>query len=200
MKQTYSINLAGMVFNIDDDAYFELKDYLHQIETHFANAEERREIIADIESRIAELFNEMVKGSKQVIDLENVRKIKSILGDPVEIADPEAETSGSPQREKFRSTGYRRIYRDPEHRYLGGVCSGMGAYWQIDPLVFRIIFLIAFFGFGVGLIIYIILWIVIPEAKTAAQKLEMKGEPVNISNIGKTVKEEFNNVRDRMKI
>ncbi len=76
----------------------------------------------------------------------------------------------------------------------------MGAYWQVDPLVFRIIFLIAFYGFGVGLIIYLILWAVIPEAKTASQKLEMKGEPVNISNIGKTVKEEFNNVRDRMKI
>ncbi len=200
MKQTYSINLAGMVFNIDDDAYFELKDYLHQIETHFANAEERREIIADIESRIAELFQEMIKGSKQVIDLENVRKIKSILGDPAEIADPEAEPYRASQKERFRSTGYRRIYRDPEHRYLGGVCSGMGAYWQIDPLVFRIIFLIAFFGFGVGLIIYIILWIVIPEAKTAAQKLEMKGEPVNISNIGKTVKEEFNNIRNNMNL
>ncbi len=201
MKQTYSINLGGMVFNIDDDAYFELKEYLHQIEIHFANAEERREIIADIESRIAELFQEVLKGSKQVIDLGDLRKVKSTLGNPEEIADPENGTSGSSsQRERFGPSGYRRIYRDPDHRVFGGVCGGMGAYWQIDPLIIRIIFLIAFFGFGVGLIIYLILWIVIPEAKTAAQKLEMKGEPVNINNIGKTVKEEFNNVRDRMNL
>lgn len=200
MKQTYSINLGGIVFNIDDDAYKQLRSYLHQIEAHFANEEEGREIMADIESRIAELFQERIKGGKQVIDMKDVMDIKSILGNPDEFGDQENGTSGSSRKkEKFGPSGYRRIYRDPDNRILGGVSSGMGAYWQIEPWIFRIIFLIFVFGF-VGPVIYLILWIVIPEAKTAAQKLEMKGEPVNISNIGKTVKEEFQNVKDRMNL
>ena len=200
MKQTYSINLGGIVFNIDDDAYRHLKDYLHQIETHFANDEEGREIMLDIESRIAELFQERLKGARQVIEMNDIMEIKIVLGNPDEFGDLENGNSGSSRkREKFGPSGYRRIYRDPDNRILGGVCSGMGAYWQIEPWIFRVIFIIFIFG-AVGPIIYLILWIVIPEAKTAAQKLEMKGEPVNISNIGKTVKEEFQNVKDRMNL
>lgn len=200
MKQTYSINLGGIVFNIDDDAYHQLKTYLHQIEAHFANEEEAREIMADIESRIAELFQERIKGGKQVIDMKDVIDIKIILGSPDEFGDQENGSSAyGKKKEKFGPSGYRRIYRDPDNRIIAGVCSGMGAYWQIEPWIFRVIFLIFIFGF-VGPIIYLILWIVIPEARTATQKLEMKGEPVNISNIGKTVKEEFQNVKDRMNL
>ena len=199
MKQTYSVNLGGIAFNIDDDAYLDLRNYLNQIEAHFANEEGGTEILADIEARIAELFQERTKGAKQVVDLKDVKEIITILGDPSEIGDPENGGS-SRKKEYFGPSGHRRIYRDPDNRVLGGVCSGMGAYWQMDPIVFRILFLVAFLIGGVGLLLYLILWIVIPEAKTAAQKLEMKGEPVNVSNIGKTVKEEFKNVRDRMNL
>jgi len=199
MKQTYSVNIGGMSFNIDNDAYMTLKTYLDQIEAHFADEEGGKEIMDDIEARISELFQERIKGPKQVIDLNDVKEVMKILGDPDEIGETENGES-SHRKEKFGPSGYRRIYRDPDNRILGGVCSGMGAYWQIDPLVFRLLFVLAFMVFGVGLVLYLILWIVIPEAKTAAQKLEMKGEPVNISNIGKTVKEEFQNVRDRMNL
>jgi len=199
MKKTINVNLGGIVFNIDDDAYIKLKAYLDQIEIYFANEKEGREILVDIENRMAELFQERSKGTGRVIAMEDVDEVIRILGKPEEIGDPE---NGYEKTRSSRSSSsrYRRIYRDPDNRVLGGVCSGMGAYWQIDPLVIRILFLVAFFGFGIGLIIYLILWIVIPEAKTAAQKLEMKGEPVNISNIGKTVKEEFNNVKNRMNL
>jgi len=95
---------------------------------------------------------------------------------------------------------YKRMYRDQDNRILGGVCSGMGAYFRIDPIILRIIFVVAVLGFASGLIIYLILWVVIPEAKTTAQKLEMRGEPVNVSNIGKTVKEEFNRVKNNMNL
>jgi len=199
MKQTISINLGGIVFNIDDDAYSKLKGYLDQIEIYFANDKEGTEILSDIENRIAELFQERSKGTGRVIDIKDVNEVIRILGDPEEIGGPENSHEQSRQT-KYSSSRYRRIYRDPDNRVLGGICSGMGAYWQIDPLVIRILFLIAFFGFGIGLIIYLILWIVIPEARTAAQKLEMKGEPVNISNLGKTVKEEFKNVKNRMNL
>jgi phage shock protein PspC (stress-responsive transcriptional regulator) len=200
MKKTLSINLSGMVFDIDDDAYRELQIYLTQIESHFADAEESKEILADIEARIAELFKEKVNGSKQVIIIEDVEEVIKILGRPEEIGES-VDSSEESKRDRFGPSGYRRIYRDPDNRILGGVCSGMGAYFHIDPIIIRIIFVIGtLIGIGTGLIIYLILWIVIPEAKTTVQKLEMKGEPVNISNIGKSVKEEFNRVRKNMNL
>lgn len=199
MKKTLSINLSGMVFNIDDDAYRELQVYLSQIESHFADIDESKEILADIEARIAELFNERVNDVKQVIVMKDVKEVIEILGRPEEIGGS-GDSSGERKREKFGPSGYKRMYRDPDNRILGGVCSGMGAYFGIDPIILRIIFVVAVLGFASGLIIYLILWIVIPEAKTTAQKLEMRGEPVNVSNIGKTVKEEFNRVKNNMNL
>ena len=199
MKRAISINLGGIVFNIDDDAYRELQAYLTQIESCFSDREESKEIMNDIEVRIAELFNEKLTDYKKVITSKDVNEIIGIMGSPEQFGEPENESTYK-QRERFGPSGYRRMYRDPDNRILGGVCSGMSAYWQIDPLILRILFVIAFLGFGTGLIIYIILWIVLPEAKTKAQKLEMMGEKVNVSNIGKAFKEEFNNVKNNMNL
>lgn len=199
MKRAISINLGGIVFNIDDDAYRELQAYLTQIESCFSDREESKEIMNDIEARIAELFNERITDYKKVITSKDVNDIIAVMGSPEQFGETE---NGSTQkrRERFGPSGYRRMYRDPDNRILGGVCSGMSAYWQIDPIILRILFVIAFLGFGTGLIIYIILWIVLPEAKTKAQKLEMMGEKVNVSNIGKAFKEEFNNVKKNMNL
>ncbi len=199
MKRAISINLGGIVFNIDDDAYRELQAYLTQIESCFSDREESKEIMNDIEVRIAELFNEKITDYKKVITSKDVNEIIGIMGSPEQFGEPENESTHK-QRERFGPSGYRRMYRDPDNRILGGVCSGMSAYWQIDPLILRILFVIAFLGFGTGLIIYIILWVVLPEAKTKAQKLEMMGEKVNVSNIGKAFKEEFNNVKNNMNL
>lgn len=199
MKRAISINLGGIVFNIDDDAYRELQAYLTQIESCFSDREESKEIMNDIEVRIAELFNERITDYKKVITSKDVNDIIDIMGGPEQFGETENESTHK-QRERFGPSGYRRMYRDPDNRILGGVCSGMSAYWQIDPIILRILFVIAFLGFGTGLIIYIILWIVLPEAKTKAQKLEMMGEKVNVSNIGKAFKEEFNNVKKNMNL
>jgi phage shock protein PspC (stress-responsive transcriptional regulator) len=196
MKKTVTINLAGQVYNMDEDAFGKLKNYLSAIESHFSKEAERTEIISDIEARIAELFTEKITPSKSVITLIDVNEIMGILGKPEDFGDVEGS-----QQEKTshgNSYAYRRMYRDPDHRVIGGVCSGIGAYFRIDPVILRILFLIAFFGFGVGIIVYIILWIVLPEARTAAQKLEMRGEPVTIDNIGKTIRDEFNSVKNNM--
>ena len=91
------------------------------------------------------------------------------------------------------------MYRDPDNRVIGGVCSGMGAYWNIDPVIVRIIFIALTLAGGIGVMVYLILYIVLPEAKTTAQKIEMKGEPVNIHNIKEAVKKEFDSVRKNMK-
>jgi phage shock protein PspC (stress-responsive transcriptional regulator) len=198
MKKTLSINLSGSVFNIDDDAYQLLRDYLNLIERHFGNEEESKEIISDIEARIAELFKERITDFKHVITISDVEEIIDIMGQPEEIIDPgDADQYG--KKERFGPSGYRRMYRDPDNRIFGGVCSGMAAYWGTDPLIIRIIFVVATLIFLSGAVIYLILWIVLPEAKTTAQKLEMRGEPVNISNIGKAVKEEFETIKKKMK-
>jgi phage shock protein PspC (stress-responsive transcriptional regulator) len=199
MKKTLSINLSGSVFNIDDDAFQLLKDYLNLIERHFKNEEESKEIISDIEARIAELFKERISEFKQVISFLDVEEIIEIMGQPEEFIDPE-DSGQQDQKEKFGPSGYRRMYRDPDNRLVGGVCSGMAAYWGTDPLIIRIIFIVATLIFLSGTIIYLILWIVLPEAKTTAQKLEMRGETVNISNIGKAVKEEFEKIKEKMNL
>ena len=196
MKITVSINLGGYSFNIDEDAYAELKRYLKSLEIHFAGEESSSEIISDIESRMSELFRSRLTNYKQVISMDDVRHAISVLGTPEDISDNE----GASAHDKFSSPGYHRMYRDPDNRLIGGVCSGMGAYWSIDPLIIRIIFVVLVLTGGLGLLVYLILYIVLPEAKTTAQKIEMKGNPVNIHNIKDSVKKEFDNVRKNMKL
>jgi phage shock protein PspC (stress-responsive transcriptional regulator) len=195
MKITVSINLGGYSFHIDEDAHAELKMYLRNLELHFAGEESASEILSDIESRMAELLRPMITNHKQVITLADVRQVIAVMGNPEDISDNEGPTA----REKFVSPGYHRMYRDPDHRVIGGVCAGMGAYWDLDPVIVRIIFIALAVGGGLGVLVYLILYIVIPEAKTTSQKIEMKGNPVNIHNIKESVKQEFDTVRKNMK-
>ena len=195
MKITVSINLGGYSFNIDEDAYAELKRYLKNLELHFAGEESSSEILSDIESRMAELFRAKLTGYKQVINIDDVHQVISILGTPEDISDTERPTT----RDKFSSPGYHRMYRDTDHRVIGGVCSGMAAYWDIELWLVRVIFFVLLL-MGVGILIYLILYIVLPEAKTTAEKIEMKGNPVNIHNIKDSVKKEFDSVRKNMNL
>jgi phage shock protein PspC (stress-responsive transcriptional regulator) len=196
MKITLSVNLGGYSFNIDEDAYSELKRYLRNLEIHFAEEESSAEILSDIESRMAELFRAKLTSYKQVITIGDVNSAISVLGTPEDISD----TEGTTARDKFSTPGYHRMYRDPDHRMIGGVCAGMGAYWNMDPWIVRLIFVVVTMLGGLGLLVYLILYIVLPEAKTTAQKIEMKGEPVNIKNIKDSVKKEFNTVRKNMNL
>jgi len=195
MKITVSINLGGYSFNIDEDAYAELKRYLKNLELHFAGEESSSEILSDIETRMAELFRAKLTGYKQVIDIEDARQVTSVLGTPEDISDNDRPSA----REKFSSPGYHRMYRDTDHRAIGGVCSGMAAYWNIEIWVVRLVFLILAM-MGIGFLVYFILYIVLPEAKTTAEKIEMKGNPVNINNIKDSVKKEFETVRKNMNL
>jgi len=196
MKITVSINLGGYSFNIDEDAYSELKRYLKNLEIHFAGEESSTEILSDIETRMSELFRTKLTSYKQVINIDDVHQVISVLGTPEDISD----TDGPSAREKFATPGYHRMYRDTEHRIIGGVCAGMGAFWNIEPWLVRTIFIIITMMGGLGILVYLILYIVLPEAKTTAQKIEMKGEPVNIHNIKDSVKKEFDRVRKNMKL
>jgi phage shock protein PspC (stress-responsive transcriptional regulator) len=196
MKITVSVNLGGFSFNIDEDAYSELKRYLKNLELHFAGEESSSEILSDIESRMSDLFRQKLTGYKQVINISDVNEIITIMGSPEDISNNE----GPSRKEKFSTPGPHRMYRDPDRRIIGGVSAGMGAYWDLEPWLIRVIFLALAVAGGVGFLIYLILYIVLPEAKTTAQKIEMKGDPVNIHNIKEAVKSEFNTVRKNMKL
>jgi phage shock protein PspC (stress-responsive transcriptional regulator) len=196
MKLTVSINLGGYPFNVDEDAYSELKGYLKSLERHFAAEESCSEIISDIEARISEIFRTKITTYKQVITIEDVLQAISVMGTPEDFSEDDKKTT----KEKFSSPSYHRMYRDPDNRIIGGVCAGLGAYWGIDPLIFRVIFVALVLAGGLGGLIYLILYIALPAARTTAQKIEMHGEPVNIHNIKESVKEEFNAVRKKMKL
>jgi phage shock protein PspC (stress-responsive transcriptional regulator) len=195
MKITVSINLGGYSFNIDEDAYAELKRYLRNLELHFAGEESSSEILSDIESRMAELFRNKLTNYKQVITIEDVHQVITVLGTPEDISDSDGPTA----RDKFISPGYHRMYRDTDHRVIGGVCAGIAAYWDLELWLVRLIFFVLAM-MGVGILIYLILYIVLPEAKTTAEKIAMKGNPVNIHNIKDSVKQEFDTVRKNMKL
>jgi phage shock protein PspC (stress-responsive transcriptional regulator) len=172
MKITENINLGGLIFTIDNDALLKLQNYLNSIERYFGAKEESEEILADIEARIADLFQSQLCKNKEVVTLIEVNQAIEILGRPEDFG-----TSGA-KKTKYQSiptnTTYKRLYRNPEQSIIGGVCSGFGLYFNIDPIIIRIIFVLLGFFAG-GVILYIVLWIVLPPAVSYNDKLEMKG-------------------------
>lgn len=199
MKKTLTINISGTVFHIDDDAYEKLKKYLSKIGLHFSKEEGGHEIINDIEARISELFTDKTSNNQNVVNLEMVDQVIEIMGLPEDFEDEE-EPADTTQEQKAYYSSYKkskRLYRDPESRVLGGVCGGLSHYLNIDKVLMRILFFILFIvTSGVALPAYLILWIAVPKARTTSQKLEMKGEDINVDSIGKTVKEEFSEMKD----
>ena len=200
MKETVNINISGMVFHIDVDAYEILRNYLEKIKSYFSNSEEGEEIMADIETRIAELFNENINEQKQVVNQKDVERVMEIMGRPEQYAqeeDMEEEAKG-PQERAEKSRIRKRLFRDPDDRVLGGVASGIAAYLGLDPVWMRLLFVIGFFSGFVGFFFYIVLWIIIPEARTASDRLRMKGEAVNVENIGKTFRDGASKENERI--
>ncbi|WP_348810600.1 PspC domain-containing protein [Flavobacterium maritimum] len=199
MNKTVNINLGGMFFHIDEDAYQKLTRYFDAIKRSLSNSSGHDEIIKDIEMRVSELLNEKQKSDKHVIGLKDVDEVIAVMGQPEDYII-EDDLNGP---KTYTDTGARRtkkLYRDREKGMIGGVAAGLGHYFGIDAVWIRItLLLLVFAGFGTGILAYIILWIVTPEAITTSEKLEMTGEPVNISNIEKKVREEFENVSGKIK-
>ncbi|WP_421812279.1 PspC domain-containing protein [Flagellimonas sp.] len=201
MNKTVNINLANTLFHIDDDAYNKLRRYLESIRRSFSGTKGSDEIIADIEARIAELFLEKMENERQVITHKEVDQVIEVMGQPEDYMVDEDIFEDEPKRSYAEPAGRaKKLYRDVDHKYIGGVCAGLEHYLGIDSLWIRLIFiLLAIFTSGFGLIAYILLWILVPEAATTSQKLDMRGEPVNISNIERKVKEGFDDVAEKVK-
>lgn len=197
MNKTVNINLAGIFFHIDEDAYLKLQRYLEAIKRSFTDSQGQSEIIADIEARIAELFSDRVQNDKQVIRIKEVDEVISIMGQPEDYLVDDEIFEDEPQPTYSRkSAPSKKLFRDTDNSYIGGVSSGLSHYFGIDAVWIRLAWILLIFGAGTGILLYILLWILVPEAKTTAEKIMMTGEPVNISNIEKKIKDGFDNVAD----
>ncbi|MCX6305005.1 MAG: PspC domain-containing protein [Bacteroidetes bacterium] len=195
MKKTLTINLGGIVFHIDEDAYLLLHQYLENLATYFKKQEGYRDILNDIESRIAEILTEKQSEAKQVITIDDVTGVMAIMGQPVEI---DGEENAPGQNASGVDKGDKRFFRNPDEKVIAGVCSGIAAYFHLDPVWVRLIFLIFIAAGGSGILIYLVLWFVIPEAQTTSDKLEMRGKKINISNIEKTMRAEVSELSGRI--
>ncbi len=266
MKKTISINIGGNIFHIEEEGYDKLKSYLDSVHKYFATFEDSKEIIDDIENRIAEKFYSQLKKNKEAISTQEVDSLIASMGtvadfeatfddEPVdqkqetkkeakEETKEEFKEAKEPKRKLYRDktnnilggvaagiahyfdidalwirllwilllfSGFgiiayiifwvvlpekeleekksvKKFFRDPDGRVLGGVASGIASFFGTDPVVIRILFIVSLFLGGSGLILYIILWIITPEAKSVTEKMEMKGEPVTMEGIEKNVK------------
>ena len=198
MNKIFNINLGGYPFTIDEDAYKHLSHYLETIHNHFRSSEGYEEITSDIESRMAELFQEEI-GERPIVTLKDVEAAIAIMGTPEEFgAEPLEEEPESIKRNTNYKTG-KRLFRNPDDEVVGGVCSGIAAYFGIqDPLWIRILWIILTLSGGFGIPAYIILWIIVPKAESASERLMMRGETINVSNIGKIIEEEMDHFSEKI--
>ena len=206
MNKVLNINLGGYPFTIDDDAFEHLENYLDTIHAHFKKSEGYEEITSDIEARMAELFQEQLSG-RSIVTVPIVETCIGIMGTPEEFGAEgieeedefyEKTNTHSSQEETNYHTG-KKLFRDPDDQTVGGVCAGIAAYFGIeDPLWVRLLFVLGFFSGTIGFWAYLILWTIIPEAKSAGDRLAMRGEPINVSNIGKIIEDEIDVFADKL--
>ena len=173
MKKVININFQGRVIPIEESAYDVLKVYVESLRRFFANEEGRDEIINDIEGRIAELFGESLKKGSTCITEEDVNNVINSMGRPEDFEGEESnmqsqlggkqDNKNNTYSEQEQSNPRGRLYRDSNDKMLGGVCSGMAAYFRVDPTVIRLLFLVLFFGGGSGFLLYLLLWIILPS-------------------------------------
>jgi phage shock protein PspC (stress-responsive transcriptional regulator) len=197
MTKTTKVSLAGMAFTLEEEAYLKLDQYLSAIRLKLQGTNECEEVIRDIEERTSELFLEMLNGSG-VVTLIMVDKIIDTIGSPEDFSDDAGANSNGNETRSSSEPIHKRLYREGENAIFAGICSGLSEYFRVDPVVFRIFFAALTFASGLGIILYIVLWIAVPRAKTSKQRLEMKGEPINISNIERDIKREYEEVRKNL--
>jgi phage shock protein PspC (stress-responsive transcriptional regulator) len=192
MEKVINITIGGMVFYVEVDAYEQLSNYLNSIKKHFSKDKDCDEIVTDIESSIAEKF--MARKKKDsAISSSDVAKVIEQMGT---LKDFKFETEEDFEEDEEKPAN-RKLYRDPDDTIIAGVCSGLGAYFGIDTVIVRLIFVISLFFGGLGLAVYIVLWIIAPIAETTAQKLEMRGERITLHEIEKSVKKEITRLKKK---
>ncbi|SMO55142.1 PspC domain-containing protein [Solitalea koreensis] len=204
MNKTIIINISGIIFHIEEDAYEILKGYISQVKLHFSTSADSFEIITDIENRIAELFTEkLAVENKQVVVLADVQEVMAKMGtiSDFELNESEQKESTSTyapsaETEKVK----RRLFRDADNKIIGGVAAGLANYLAVDPTWVRLIWALFACTWGIGILAYLILWIVLPTAKTIADKMAVKGEAANLANIKKAVNDKAAEIKNNSQI
>lgn len=200
MNKTINANIGGFVFTIDEDAYQELYRYLDKLRAYFTQTDVSTDIIEDIEARIAEILQGRLAGKRSIVNTADIDAVMATMGKPEDFAaDGATEEPSSPGDSTNTFYVGKRFFRNPDDRVVGGVASGLGAYFNIDPLWFRVLFALSIVFWGTGVLIYIILWIILPEANSTTEKMQMRGEPITISNIEKSVREQLDEMGQRVK-
>lgn len=189
MKTNFSVNIGGRTFNIDDDAYQLLNAYLAGLKNHFGSEPGNEEILDDIESRISDLFAQQMQAGQLAVTSEMVSKVISELGHPSDWDEPSQSTNYETSSQKTD----KRMYRDPDRRMIAGVASGIAAWARIDPVWVRLAFVFISVFYLTGVLFYLVLWFVIPEAQSMSDRLEMHGQEVNVDNLMRRFRQE----RDR---
>ena len=210
MKKVVNASVGGRGFALDEDAYARLSTYFKHFRSRLSKDDfSTQEIMSDLESRIAELFDQETGGATyRVVDYDLVNKVVTQLGMPDGSPEPFDSAQGgafdsaqgpenSKQRQEEKSAGAdfsyagskgeapKRLYRDPDNKTISGVCAGLAAFLNIDITIVRIIILLTILLWGSGLIVYVVLWIVVPIAKTPAQKCEMRGLEPTAENMSR---------------
>jgi len=194
MNKTVSISLASFSFIVEEHAYIKLSDYLAALKKSL-EPDEVTEVMHDIELRIVEIFKDRMD-KREVVNDDDVEAVIALIGTPEQIDEQEQEYTAKEKSTSAKAhpnfSSQKQLFRDPNHKRIGGVASGLAAYLGVDIVWIRLAFVLLLFARGFGLLLYIILWIVIPVAKTAGDFLKMKGEELNFDNLkeqsGKIVK------------
>ena len=185
MKRVIDINIGGINFATDEDAYVMLKSYLTRFEATIGDPGDVKEVMEDIEYRIAEIFQREIKTYNQVVDEKMVRNVIELLGDVEDPYSDKRETAYETDPSFIHEITKKRLYRDVDNKRIAGVCSGISAYFNIDVTLVRVLFLVGLLGYSATFWVYIVLWIAAPKALTISQKLKMRGIPVTAENIKK---------------
>ena len=208
MNKVFNINLGGQPLTIDEDAYRLLESYLQSLHNHFRQSEGYEEIMSDIEARLGELMREGM-GKRAIVMMQDVKNAVSVMGKPEDFgaqpmddtqkAQEAQNTEGDKKSGKIPIQTGKRMFRDEDNKVIGGVCSGLAAYFGIsDPLWVRLAFVIPGFLTGTGVFLYFILLVILPKAKTTADKLAMRGEPIDVNSIAKSVEKGIDDFSHKM--
>lgn len=203
MNKTVSCNISGLIFNLEELAYEKLSQYLNVLKSSLNGSDGGDEVYSDIELRIAELFSNKLSSSKQVIVMADVEEVVAALGDPKDYVEQEEQGGSNDDADRYssttESTDKKLFMRDTDNGVIAGVCAGISSYFGIDLTLVRVLFIIFLLFPGFGGLVYIILWIAAPSAKTASEKLRLRGEPVNIDTLKREVQEAAHRVEDYSK-
>ncbi len=210
MQRIIQINIAGRILPIEEDAYIILKEYINTLCRQFTG-DDGKEIIEDIENRIAELFGIRLEGGVPAIDRADVQKVIDTLGSAADLHDgpttARSQANAGSSSYTYTNQGgpsrpypytHDRLLRDPYDKVIGGVCSGVGHYFDIDPVIIRIIMVALFLTFFVGFVAYIIAWIVIPAARSREELFNMNnGNPITFHEFSRNVETELQDLKRR---